>query len=206
MVEPEHKKIEAYIRGLSENIKGDVTSSKLANINEAVRVAHALMEQRVQARAKRIAEGNKMKWENSQKRGHTRNRCLKKNNQKAREASARAYVMKEGDQDQGIKCGDGTLIDINLVRLNTSYEVEFANGKIVIIKMDWLSKRDVVIVCGKNFVRVPYKNKTLIVKGDRGKSRLKVISCIKAQKYIERGCMETDISQKDEKQSQKRQN
>ncbi|GKD34860.1 hypothetical protein Tco_1250369 [Tanacetum coccineum] len=64
-------------------------------------------------------------------RGHTRNRCLKKNNQKAREASARAYVMKEGDQDQGIKCGDGTLIDINLVRLNTSYEVEFANGKIV---------------------------------------------------------------------------
>ncbi|GJZ67953.1 hypothetical protein Tco_0631193 [Tanacetum coccineum] len=33
----------------------------------------------------------------------------------------------------------------------------------------------------------PYKNKTLVVKGDSGASRLKVISCIKARKYIERG-------------------
>ncbi|GKE51517.1 putative reverse transcriptase domain-containing protein, partial [Tanacetum coccineum] len=45
-----------------------------------------------------------------------------------------------------------------------------------------------VIVCGKKEVHVPYKNKTLVVKGDSGASRLKVISCIKARKYIERGC------------------
>ncbi|GJV98389.1 hypothetical protein Tco_1553641 [Tanacetum coccineum] len=31
------------------------------------------------------------------------------------------------------------------------------------------------------------QNKTLIVEGDRGASRLKIISCIKANKYIERG-------------------
>ncbi|GKE89247.1 putative reverse transcriptase domain-containing protein, partial [Tanacetum coccineum] len=35
---------------------------------------------------------------------------------------------------------------------------------------------------------IPYRNKTLIVESDKGVSRLKVISCIKALKYIERGC------------------
>nr|GEU53824.1 reverse transcriptase domain-containing protein [Tanacetum cinerariifolium] len=174
MVETKHKKIEAYICGLSENIKGDVTLSKPAKINEAVCMAHALIEKRVQARAERIVEGNKR----------------------------------------------NTLIDINLVRLNTSYEVELADGKIVstntvlkgctinlvnhlfeidlmpiklrtfdvIIGIDWLSEYDAVIVCGNKVVRIPHGNKTLRVEVDRGKSRLKVISCIKARKYIERGC------------------
>nr|GEW48006.1 hypothetical protein [Tanacetum cinerariifolium] len=47
---------------------------------------------------------------------------------------------------------------------------------------------DVVIVCGEKVVRIPYGNKTLTVESDKGVSRLKVISCIKACKYIERGC------------------
>ncbi|GKA76844.1 putative reverse transcriptase domain-containing protein [Tanacetum coccineum] len=68
MVEPEYKKIKAYIRGLSEDIKGDVTSSRPANINKAVRMTHSLMEQRVKARAERAAESNKIKWENFQVR------------------------------------------------------------------------------------------------------------------------------------------
>ncbi|GKD83691.1 hypothetical protein Tco_1350530 [Tanacetum coccineum] len=49
-------------------------------------------------------------------------------------------------------------------------------------------ERDAIITCGKKEVHVPYKNKTLVVKGDRGPSRLKVISCIKERKYVERGC------------------
>nr|GEU41467.1 putative reverse transcriptase domain-containing protein [Tanacetum cinerariifolium] len=36
-------------------------------------------------------------------------------------------------------------------------------------------------------VHVPYRKKTLVVNSDSGVSRLKVISCIKARKYIERG-------------------
>nr|GEW29314.1 retrovirus-related Pol polyprotein from transposon TNT 1-94 [Tanacetum cinerariifolium] len=39
MVEPERVKVNAYIRGLTENIKGEVTSSKPTNLNEAVRMA-----------------------------------------------------------------------------------------------------------------------------------------------------------------------
>nr|GEU75863.1 hypothetical protein [Tanacetum cinerariifolium] len=44
MVPIEQKKVEAYIRGLSENIKGEVTSSEPATLNKAVRMAHTLME------------------------------------------------------------------------------------------------------------------------------------------------------------------
>ncbi|GKF44784.1 hypothetical protein Tco_0131336, partial [Tanacetum coccineum] len=58
----------------------------------------------------------------------------------------------------------------------------------VIIGMDWLVKNDAVIVCGEKVVRIPYGNKTLIVEGDKGGSRLKIISCIKARKYVEQGC------------------
>ncbi|GKE91327.1 putative reverse transcriptase domain-containing protein [Tanacetum coccineum] len=58
----------------------------------------------------------------------------------------------------------------------------------VIIGMDWLVKHDSVIVCGEKVVHILYGNKTLIVEGDKGVSRLKVISCIKARKYVERGC------------------
>ncbi|GKA08156.1 putative reverse transcriptase domain-containing protein [Tanacetum coccineum] len=58
----------------------------------------------------------------------------------------------------------------------------------VIIGMDWLADNDAVIICGKKEVHVPIKNRTLVVKGDSNSSRLKVISCIKARKYIERGC------------------
>ncbi|GJY19335.1 putative reverse transcriptase domain-containing protein [Tanacetum coccineum] len=54
--------------------------------------------------------------------------------------------------------------------------------------MDWLVKHDAVIVCGEKVVRIPYGNKTLIVEGDKGGSRLKIISCIKARKYVEQGC------------------
>ncbi|GJZ82064.1 putative reverse transcriptase domain-containing protein [Tanacetum coccineum] len=59
MVEPERVKVDAYIRGLTDNIKGEVTSSKPANLNEAIRMAHKLMEQKLQDRDERILEGKK---------------------------------------------------------------------------------------------------------------------------------------------------
>ncbi|GJU29498.1 putative reverse transcriptase domain-containing protein [Tanacetum coccineum] len=59
MVNPESVKVDAYIRGLTDNIKGEVTSSRPANLNKAVRMAHKLMEQKLQARNERILEGNK---------------------------------------------------------------------------------------------------------------------------------------------------
>ncbi|GKD40483.1 putative reverse transcriptase domain-containing protein [Tanacetum coccineum] len=60
-VPSEKKKVEAYLRGLPENIKGETSSSRPIVLNEAVRMAHTLMEQKLQAKAERIAESNKRK-------------------------------------------------------------------------------------------------------------------------------------------------
>nr|GEX41735.1 putative reverse transcriptase domain-containing protein [Tanacetum cinerariifolium] len=79
---------------------------------------------------------------------------------------------------------------LNLV--NHTFEIDLMSIELgtfdVIISMDWLVKHDVVIVCGEKVVSIPYGNKTLIVKSNKGVSRLEVISCIKAHKYVERGC------------------
>ncbi|GJT07290.1 putative reverse transcriptase domain-containing protein [Tanacetum coccineum] len=191
MVPSERKKIEAYIWGLTDNIKGTVIGSKPISLNEAVRMAHALMEQKAQARIERIVEGNKRKWEglttwhmardckgkaigtganarptvtcyDCGEKGHTRNYCLKKRDPQGEEARGRAYVIRDAVKQQG-------------------------PNVVTVIRMDWLVDQDAVIICGKKVVHIPVKNKTLVIEGDRGTSRLKIISCIKANKYIERG-------------------
>ncbi|GKC40796.1 hypothetical protein Tco_1053180 [Tanacetum coccineum] len=89
MVEPERVKVDAYIWGLTDNIKGEVTFSKHANLNKAVRMSHKLMEHKSQAKDERILEGKKRKWENYQsgnssgKSNHRDNsRQTSQNNQK----------------------------------------------------------------------------------------------------------------------------
>ncbi|GJZ21132.1 putative reverse transcriptase domain-containing protein [Tanacetum coccineum] len=179
--------------------------------------------------------------------GHTRNRCPKKVKQEETgEVHGRAYAIKDAEP-QGLNVVTGTfllnnryasvlfdlgsdrsfvdtrfssMLDIDPIKIDASYEVELADGRVVstntilkgctlnlvnhtfeidlmpielgtfdvIIDMDWLVKHDAVIVYGEKVVRIPYGNKTLTVESDKGMSRLKVISCIKARKYIERGC------------------
>ncbi|GKB26330.1 putative reverse transcriptase domain-containing protein [Tanacetum coccineum] len=340
----EKKKVELYIKGLPEIIKGETTLSRPATLNEAVRMAHALMEQKIQSKAERVAESNKRKLESSQggnndnnrnnnrdnthhyqqnhqrqgnvramttapteqggntrdklrcnrclkhhsgyckatctncgktshvartyrskavargtneqpiltcygcgEKGHTKNRCPKKNDPQGRNATGRAYALREAKKGQGPNVVTGTfllnnryarvlfdsgsdksfvnsefsyLIDKKPVRLNISYEVELADGKLVstntvlrgctlnllnqlfevdlmpielgtfdvIIGMDWLVEHNALVVYGKKEVHIPVKGKMLIVKGNCDISRLKVVSCIKARKYIERGC------------------
>ncbi|GKB99972.1 putative reverse transcriptase domain-containing protein, partial [Tanacetum coccineum] len=48
MMDPEQVKVEQYIRGLSKNIRGDVTSSRPTGIDEAIRMAYQLMEKIIQ--------------------------------------------------------------------------------------------------------------------------------------------------------------
>lgn len=58
--------------------------------------------------------------------------------------------------------------------------------------MDWLSKYRTNILYDKKIVCVPYGREFLDIQGDRGDhggpSRLNIISCTKAQKFIEKGC------------------
>nr|GEU99577.1 putative reverse transcriptase domain-containing protein [Tanacetum cinerariifolium] len=272
VVPNEKKKVELYIKGLPEIIKGETTSSRPVTLNEAVRIAHELMEQKIQSNNERIAEGLKRKWENNSwnnnnnnnhnnnhNRGNHRNNNYHNQNDNRRQNNARALTTAQnmgvnqaevapkcnrygkchfyqcptrcencGKLGNKVKdCRDKSfvnikfsqLIDIKPVKLSSSYEVELADEKLVstnsvlrgctlnllnhlfdidlipielgtfdvIVGMDWLVERNALIVCGRKEVHVPYGNKTLVVKSDSGVSRLKVISCIKARKYIERG-------------------
>nr|GEU93926.1 hypothetical protein [Tanacetum cinerariifolium] len=325
MVEPEQVKVEQYIRGLSKNIRGDVTSLKPAGIDEAVRMACQLMGQIIQDKTDEAPEGEKQKgkgdrggrgdtrrdynrrqnqrranagattnaalndnevcpncknkkhardcWKcgkcgklahktaacrcldrkdvtcfNCNEKGHLKRDCpkLKKNGQCGNNRGA-VYKLGAMDAQQDLKVVTSTfllnnryatalfdsgadksfvstkfstLIDIEPVELDTFYVVELANGKVVstnnvligctlnllnhsfpidlmvielgsfdiIIGMDWLSQYDATILCGKRKVRIPLEGKTLVIEGNRNNSRLKIVSCIKARKYIKNGC------------------
>ncbi|GKC62883.1 putative reverse transcriptase domain-containing protein [Tanacetum coccineum] len=96
-----------------------------------------------------------------------------------------------------VELADGRVVSTNIVLkcctlnlVNHIFEIDLMSIELgtfnVIISMDWLVKHDAVIVYGEKVVHILYINKMLIVESDKGVSRLKVISCIKAQKYIER--------------------
>nr|GEY94830.1 putative reverse transcriptase domain-containing protein [Tanacetum cinerariifolium] len=152
MVPTERKKVEAYIRGLSKNIKGEVTSAEPATLNKAVRMAHTLMEQKVKAIAEREADNKKRKWENFQGGSSSGGG----NSNRRGGACGQAYALRDGDQNLGPNVVTGTfllnncyarvlfdsgsdksfvninfsrLIDIEPVKVNHSYEVELADGR-----------------------------------------------------------------------------
>ncbi|GJW16304.1 putative reverse transcriptase domain-containing protein [Tanacetum coccineum] len=221
MVKPKNVKIDAYIRGLFENIKGEVTYSRPTNLNEAVRMVHKLMEQKLQEKKEKDVEGNKRKWENFQSGKSSRGNykgssCHQQNNQKQGNARAMTTALNEGNVHTGPillcnhcfvhhigpctiqchTCGKGHTR--NHCPKKNKPQGGNASGQAYMIKdaerqgpnvvTDWLAERDAVIVCGKKVVRIPCRNKMLIVEGDKGPSRLKFISCIKDRKYIERSC------------------
>nr|GEZ58738.1 putative reverse transcriptase domain-containing protein [Tanacetum cinerariifolium] len=232
VVPNEKKKVELYIKGLSKVIKGETTSSRPTMLNVVVRMAHTLMEQKIQAKNERIAESNKRRWENNNQCGNNnRNNNDNHNNNNRNNNNKNCgnhhdnnchnqYNQRRQDDKSFINSGLSHLIDIKPVRLNISYELELEDGKLVstnavlrgctlnllnqlfevnlipielgtfdvMIGMDWLVKHDALIVCGKKEVHIPVKGKMLVVKGNCDVSRLKVVSYIKARKYIQRGC------------------
>nr|GEV97406.1 hypothetical protein [Tanacetum cinerariifolium] len=148
---PNEKKVELYIKGFPEIIKGEKTSSRPAMLNEAVRIAHALMEQKIQAKNERIAEGIKRKV-------HKSRACPKKTNRRGGNVQGQAYVIHDTEHNQGPNVvmgmfllnnryatmlfdsgADKSFVDIKFshlidnkpIKLNSSYEVEIADGKVV---------------------------------------------------------------------------
>ncbi|GJW81975.1 putative reverse transcriptase domain-containing protein [Tanacetum coccineum] len=82
---PYHIIINKYIRGFPEGIKGNVTSSKPATLHDAINMARELIEQGVQAKALRIGDSNKRKWEDQQGNNYHQQ-------QNRRQEAAKVYV------------------------------------------------------------------------------------------------------------------
>nr|GEW38315.1 reverse transcriptase domain-containing protein [Tanacetum cinerariifolium] len=76
------------------------------------------------------------------------------------EVHGRAYAMKDAEPNGP-----------NVVTVNHVFEINLMSIELgtfdIIIGMDWLVKHDVVIVCGEKVVRIPYRNKILIVESDK---------------------------------------
>ncbi|GJW34646.1 hypothetical protein Tco_0057566 [Tanacetum coccineum] len=82
-------KVEQYIRGLSKNIRGDVTSSRPAGIDEAVRMAYQLMGQIIQDKTDEVSKGEKRKVEEDRGgRGDNRRDYNRRQNQRWANAGA----------------------------------------------------------------------------------------------------------------------
>nr|GFC33836.1 hypothetical protein [Tanacetum cinerariifolium] len=84
-------KVEQYIRGLTKSIRGDVTSSQPATINDAVRLAYQLAWQLIQDKADEATEGEKRKGEGN-RGGCGDNRCEHNRRQNQRRGNAGAMI------------------------------------------------------------------------------------------------------------------
>nr|GEW67215.1 putative reverse transcriptase domain-containing protein [Tanacetum cinerariifolium] len=102
-----------------------------------------------------------------------------------------------------VELADGKIVEIDtIIRgctlnfLNHPFNIDLMPVELgsfdVIIGMDWLRKYHAVIVCDEKLVNVLYRNETLIFHGNENEngreSRLTVISCLKAQEYMTKGC------------------
>ncbi|GKE09392.1 putative reverse transcriptase domain-containing protein [Tanacetum coccineum] len=93
-----------------------------------------------------------------------------------------------------VELADGRVVTTNTILkgctlnlVNHIFEIDFMPIELgtfdVIIGMDWLVKHDAVIVCGKKVVRIPYRNKMLIVESDKGVSQLKRVAPVARAPY-----------------------
>nr|GEU60095.1 hypothetical protein [Tanacetum cinerariifolium] len=181
LVPNEKKKIERYIRGFPEIIKGNITSSRPTTLHEAINMARELVEQAVQAPTEGKVYAGKLpkcnrcnlhhngqctpKCQRCQKMGHQEIDCRVRlpdagenylqNNEGA---CARAYAMRTENPHQNPNVVTGTFlvndhsacilfdsgaeksfvsteftpfIDIAPATLDSSYDVELADGKVV---------------------------------------------------------------------------
>ncbi|KAF5779194.1 putative nucleotidyltransferase, Ribonuclease H [Helianthus annuus] len=60
----------------------------------------------------------------------------------------------------------------------------------VVVGMGWLSKNKAEVICHEKIIRIPLANdETLIVHGEKQDAPLRIISCMKAQKCLRKGCV-----------------
>nr|GEV07785.1 putative reverse transcriptase domain-containing protein [Tanacetum cinerariifolium] len=175
----------------STTIHTDNSLPKPANLNEAVRMAHKLMDQKAQARDERILEGKKQKWESFQNvkqeevgEVHGQAYAIKDTEPKGLNVvtgmfllnNCYAFVLFDSGSDRSfVHTRFSFILDIDSVKIGASlkhvFEIDLMPIELgtfdVIIGMDWVVKHDAVIICGKRVVCILYDNKMLIIESDK---------------------------------------
>ncbi|GKB96824.1 putative reverse transcriptase domain-containing protein [Tanacetum coccineum] len=132
----------------------DVTSSRPAGIDEAVRMGYQLMGQIIQDKTDEASEGENRKSEGDR--------------------GGRVSVLGAVDAQQDPKVITGTFLLNN--RYATTLFDSGADKSFVSTNFSTLIdiEPDAVILCGEKKVRIPLEGKTLVIEGDRNNSRLKI--------------------------------
>ncbi|GKC70912.1 hypothetical protein Tco_1116795 [Tanacetum coccineum] len=173
IVPEEEDRVEKFIGGLPNNIQGNVIAAEPTRLQDAVRIANHLMDTKHYRK-----DYPKVKNQN----------CG--NKERVPDPRDKSYVQGGGADRSFVSNTFSTLLDIIPFALDVSYAVELADGRTS--ETSTLAKNHEVIVCDEKIVCIPYGNEILIVQGDKSdkenKSMLSIISCVKAQKYMEKGC------------------
>ncbi|KAI3754881.1 hypothetical protein L1987_54673 [Smallanthus sonchifolius] len=103
------------------------------------------------------------------------------------------------DQSYTIELANGKLIEIGevirgctLYLENHTFSIDLLPVELgsfdIVIGMDWLSKNRAEIVCFEKFVRIPLPSgEILSIRGEKCRTMLKMINCMKAHKYLRKG-------------------
>ncbi|GJU73208.1 putative reverse transcriptase domain-containing protein [Tanacetum coccineum] len=147
----------------TENIRGDVTSSRPAGIDEAVRLrmAYQLIGQIIQDKTDEVSKGEKRKGE-----GDRGGRSDKQRDYNRWQNQRRANA--------GAMTNAAVLLELDRMEADCFNCNEKGHRKRDYPKL-------------KKKFRDAFRGKTLVIEGDRNNSRLKIVSCIKVRKYIKKG-------------------
>nr|GEV15860.1 hypothetical protein [Tanacetum cinerariifolium] len=113
LVPNEKKKIERYMKGFLEKIKGNITSARPTTLHEAINLARELVKQAIQVKAARENENNKRKWEehqrnhpNNNNNPNNRNRNCNNNNNQHHQQIRRCQKLGHQEADCKVRLPD----------------------------------------------------------------------------------------------------
>ncbi|GKB14893.1 putative reverse transcriptase domain-containing protein [Tanacetum coccineum] len=212
MVPGEEDQIERYVGGLPDNIKGNVMSAEPTRLQDAIRLANSLMDQKLKGYAIRSAENKRKAYMAGGNKGrvyvgphplcnkfklHHVGHALKagaisRRNAKLREIRTKNQSSYPEARGKAYAIGGGDANPGSNVVTGHPFNIDLMPVELgsfnVIIGMDWLANNHAVIVRDEKIVRVPFRDEILIVQGDRSdkgkKSTLSIISCAKTQRSL----------------------
>ncbi|GJR63119.1 hypothetical protein Tco_1505281 [Tanacetum coccineum] len=209
MVPEEEDRVEKFIGGLPDNIQGNVIVVEPIRLKDVVRIANNLMDQKLKGYAVRNAE-NKRRLNNNYRNNHRQQTPHKRLNIGGQNV-ARAYMAgnneKNGYEGTLPFCNKDCIFVVTVPTQGTPgpnqgvitcfecgeqrhYRKDYAKVK----NQNRGSKARVLDARGKAYVlgggdANPSSNTVTGDKSDKEKKlRLSIISCEKAQKYMEKGC------------------
>nr|GEY83527.1 putative reverse transcriptase domain-containing protein [Tanacetum cinerariifolium] len=173
-----------YISGLLDNIYGNVKSSKPRMLDETIELTNNLMDQKLRTYAERADNKTKTYDTSRNNHGHQQHPFKKKNvANKCHKCSKVGHFGRDCRSSGNANVANAQRDDLMPVELGSFN---------VIIGMDWLRRCHAVIVCDEKLVQIHYGDGTLNFRDNDSnngrESRLTVISCSKAQRYMAKGC------------------